>query len=172
MLNVPAQLAVQASCNRQEVAAATAVYLTVVEIGGAVGSAVSGAVWSKNIPAKLYKYLPEGSKGDVQKIYNSVTVAASYTGAERVAIDRAYQETMHVILVIAICVCVPIALLSLVLKNYRLDEDKNGEGMEVEDMQSKPDEGDKNDGSEEGTKISWWKRRMPSLSLRTVKNES
>lgn len=45
MVNVPAQLGVQASASHQEVAAATAIFLTVLEIGGAVGNAISGAIW-------------------------------------------------------------------------------------------------------------------------------
>lgn len=40
MLNVPAQLGVQASATHQEVASATAVFLTVLEIGGACGNAI------------------------------------------------------------------------------------------------------------------------------------
>ena len=52
-LNVPAQLGVQASASHQSVAAATAVFLTILEVGGAVGNGISGAVWSNNIPKKL-----------------------------------------------------------------------------------------------------------------------
>ena len=58
MLNVPAQLGVQASASHQEVAAALAIYLTVVEIGGALGSAISGAVWTANFRKELALYLP------------------------------------------------------------------------------------------------------------------
>lgn len=148
MLNVPAQLAVQASCTHQQVAAATAVYLTIVEIGGAVGSAISGAVWSRNIPKKLGEYLPEGMKGDVMRIYDSVEVAASYGGVGRVAIDRAYQETMDILLVIAVGVCVPIVLLSLVLRNYRLDGLRSGVDGEEDRKEMK------------GNEMNGWKRRL------------
>ena len=43
MVNVPAQLGVQAAVSHSDVAAATAIFLTIVEIGGAVGNAISGA---------------------------------------------------------------------------------------------------------------------------------
>jgi hypothetical protein len=124
MLNVPTQLGVQASCTHQEVAAATAVYLTIVEIGGAVGAAISGAVWTRLIPSKLIEYLPAANKGDAQAIFNDITVAMSYAvgSDERTAIERAYQETMNVLLVIAICVAVPIVLLAFVMRNYKLDQ--------------------------------------------------
>ncbi|KAG4432025.1 hypothetical protein IFR05_012489 [Cadophora sp. M221] len=142
MINVPAQLGVQASTDHQHVAVATAVLLTCVELGGAVGSAISGAVWSKNIPAKLNLYLPEATKSNATAIYNSINNAVIYPmgSPTREAINRAYQETMHTLLIIAICVTVPILLLSLVMKNYKLDEMEQGVkgrviGGEVKDGQ-------------------------------------
>ena len=95
MANVPAQVGVQASASHQEVASATAVYLTVLEIGGAVGSAISGAVWSANILSKLQKYLPDNAKDQASTISSSVTIASTQYprgSPEREAIDRAYQD--------------------------------------------------------------------------------
>ncbi|CAG8960683.1 hypothetical protein HYFRA_00013451 [Hymenoscyphus fraxineus] len=122
MLNVPAQLGVQASTNHQHVAIATAVYLTCVEIGGAVGSAISGAVWGKNIPVKLAEYLPEANKVNATAIYNNINNALIYPvgSPARDAVNRAYQETMHTLLIIAICVCVPVLLLACLMRNYDL----------------------------------------------------
>lgn len=124
MLNVPAQLGVQASVGHGDVAAATAIYLTIVEIGGAVGAAISGAVWTANIPKKLELYLPTDAKGDALKIFGSLVVAESYPlgSPERIAIDRAYQETMNVLLIIAVCLAIPLIPLSLLMKNYKLDQ--------------------------------------------------
>ncbi|KAL7274873.1 hypothetical protein RUND412_002206 [Rhizina undulata] len=124
MVNVPAQLGVQASALHQEVGAATALFLTIVTLGGSVGSAISGAIWSKNIQAKLTEYLPDGSKGDMKKIYSSFLVASSYKmgSAEREAIIRAYSETMTILLTIAVCVCIPMLPLGLMMKNYKLDQ--------------------------------------------------
>ncbi|PQE09180.1 siderophore iron transporter mirC protein [Rutstroemia sp. NJR-2017a BBW] len=124
MLNVPAQLAVQASVpSHQNVGVATAVYLTCVEIGGAVGSAIAGAIWGHDIPRKLNAYLPAAAQADAQKIYNSINVALEYQmgSPERLAINKAYQETMRTLLLISICVSVPVVLLSVVVKNVVLD---------------------------------------------------
>jgi hypothetical protein len=125
MLNVPAQLGVQASAKHRDVAAATALFLTVINLGGAVGSAISGAIWTANIPAKLELYLPEVSKEDVSKIFGSVITAMSYPvgSPERTAINRAYQETMDKLLLVAVCVCVPLMPLSLTMRNYNLSQD-------------------------------------------------
>ncbi|KAL6717146.1 hypothetical protein ACLMJK_005061 [Lecanora helva] len=123
LVNVPAQLGVQAAVSHSDVAAVTAIFLTIVEIGGAVGAAISGAVWTANIPAKLTQYLPPASQADATLIFGNLTTAKSYTGGtpERAAINRSYQETMDILLVIAVCLSAPLIPLSLVMRNYKLD---------------------------------------------------
>lgn len=124
MVNVPAQLGVQASVSHGEVAAATAVFLTIVEIGGAVGSAISGAVWTTNIPKKLSLYLPADAQADATLIFGNLTLAKSYPtgGPERMAIDRSYQETMNILLIIAVCLAIPLLPLTFVMRNYKLGQ--------------------------------------------------
>jgi hypothetical protein len=124
ILNVPAQLGIQASVPHQNVAAATAVFLTVVEIGGGVGAAISGTIWGRNIQAKLALYLPQESRAMAGSIFNDITVATGYAvgSPERVAIDRAYQETMQLLLIVALCVAVPVLPLGWCMRNYKLDE--------------------------------------------------
>ncbi|KAF2144094.1 uncharacterized protein K452DRAFT_349891, partial [Aplosporella prunicola CBS 121167] len=134
-LNVPAQLGVQASASHQEVAAATAVFLTVLEIGGAVGSAISGAIWTNILPGKLERYLPADIKNQASAIYGNVTLASTgWAGQspERDAIIRAYQETMTTILIAGVCAAAPLVPLSLFMKNYRLEKmDQNVKGRVI-----------------------------------------
>lgn len=125
MVNVPAQLGVQASVTHGDVAAATVIFLTLLQIGYAVGSAISGAVWSRNIPRKLALYLPPEAQGDAAEIFASLTTATDLYplgSLERVAINRSYQETMNILLIIAACFCAPLLPLSLLMRNYRLDQ--------------------------------------------------
>lgn len=125
MLNVPTQLGVQASVSHQQVAAVTAVFLTILEIGGAVGAAISGAVWSNSVPQKLALYLPPEIQDQAALIYGNVTLASTgwpMGSPERTAINRAYQETMTTMLTIAVCVAAPLIPLSLMMRNYKLDE--------------------------------------------------
>ncbi len=124
-LNVPAQLGVQASASHQSVAAATAIFLTILEVGGAAGNAISGAIWTHNIPKKLALYLPLEIQDQAIAIYGNVTLASTgwpVGSPEREAINRAYQETMHILLIAAVCVAAPLIPLSLLMKNYRLDK--------------------------------------------------
>lgn len=124
MLNVPAQLGVQASVTHGDVAAATAIFLTILEIGGAVGSAISGAVWTANVPKRLALYLPMEAQADATLIFGNLTLAKSYPlrSPERIAINRSYQETMNILLVIAVCLAIPLLPLSLLMRNYKLDQ--------------------------------------------------
>ena len=127
MLNVPTQLGVQASASHQQVAIATAVWLTILEVGGAVGNAISGAIWSSNVPTKLESYLPPSAQADALTIYGSIGNASDYVtyppgSPERIAINRAYQETMRLLLTAAVVVAAPLIPLSLLMKNYKLDQ--------------------------------------------------
>ena len=123
MLNVPAQLGVQAAVSHSDVASATAIFLTILELGGAVGNSISGAVWTANLPAKLTKFLPRDAQSDAALIFGNLTIAKSYVrgSPERLAIERSYQETMDILLIIAACLSVPLIPLSLLMRNYKLD---------------------------------------------------
>ena len=119
-----AQLGVQASANRQEVAAATAIFLMALEMGGAVGSAISGAIWTSSVLSKLEQYLPPESQKDAAEIFGKLTKALSYEmgSPTRIAINRAYEETLGRVLLNTVCVTIPLIPLSLLMKNYRLDK--------------------------------------------------
>lgn len=124
LVNVPTQLGVQASVSHTSVAAATAIFLTVVEIGGAVGAAISGAIWTSKLPSKLAMYLPPAEQANAPLIFGNITLAQSYLPGtpERAAINRSYQETINILLIVSICLAVPLLPLSLLMKNYKLDQ--------------------------------------------------
>jgi len=126
LMHVATQLAVQASCGSHHafVGVATAAFLTFSEVGAAVGSAISGAVWGRLVPVKLATYLPEGVKGEAARIYASVIVACSYKwgGPEREAIARAYQETITVLLWVALAACIPLGVVAWAVRDEKLNE--------------------------------------------------
>ncbi|KAJ4347816.1 uncharacterized protein N0V89_009186 [Didymosphaeria variabile] len=127
ILNVPVQLGVQASASHQQVAAATTVWLTLLEVGGAVGSAISGAIWSTYVPRKLQQYLPAETVANATIIFGDITTSSDYItyppgSPTRIAINRAYQETMRLLLIGALFAAAPIVPLTFFLQNYRLRE--------------------------------------------------
>jgi len=135
LMHVATQLAVQASCgsHHAHVGVATAAFLTIAEVGAAVGSAVSGAVWGRLVPAKLVEYLPEAIKSEAPKIYASVVVARSYEwgSVERDAIARSYQETITVLLGIAFVMCLPLVLVAWAVEDETADECGEVRGLVV-----------------------------------------
>lgn len=122
IVNVSVQVGIQAVSDPADVATATALFLTALEMGGAVGSAISGAVWSYALPLKLYENLPVGSKEDAGEIFKELAKALAYPpgSAERLAINQSYQQTMDILLVIAICVGLVTIPLAASMKAIRL----------------------------------------------------
>lgn len=123
MLHQPAQTGVQASVSHQEVAAVTAIFLTLLELGGAIGNAISGAIWSNNIPVKLREYLPPETQHQADDIFSDVDLAAhgwAMGNPTRTAINRAYQETMTKLLTVALVVSIPVLVLSFFMEDYDL----------------------------------------------------
>ncbi|CCX15014.1 major facilitator superfamily-domain-containing protein [Pyronema domesticum] len=128
-INVPCQLGIQASVSSQDVGCATAVFLTMISLGGAVGSAISGAIWSSLLKRKLQNYLPTESLPELELIYGDFNKAASYgmETATRTAVRQSYDETMHMLLIVAICSCIPLLPLGVFMRGLKLDT------VEVED---------------------------------------
>ncbi|KAF2845632.1 siderophore iron transporter mirC [Plenodomus tracheiphilus IPT5] len=163
-LNVPVQLGVQASASHQHVAAVTTVWLTILEVGGAVGSAISGAIWSTYIPQKLQLYLPPENAANYASIYSSIVVSANYTlypagSPVRIAINRAYQETMRYLLIGALCCAAPILPLSLCLKNYKLDTiNQNVKGKVIGNSEKRGTEVSVVEGQPRAPWWQFWKR--------------
>lgn len=128
MLNVPAQLGVQASAGHQQLAVATAMFLTLISLGGAVGSAISGAIWTQMVPSKLAAYLPDDAKNQTMLLFGDFNQALLYPQGSpvRVAVNRSYQETMTTLLTIAVCICAPVIICALIMTDYKLDEMEQG----------------------------------------------
>nr|KIR85012.1 hypothetical protein I308_04762 [Cryptococcus tetragattii IND107] len=58
MFQTSAQITVQASSRRRELAIATGIFYFAASLGGAIGVAVAGAVWLNTLPGALVKNLP------------------------------------------------------------------------------------------------------------------
>lgn len=124
MTMIPLQVGMQAAAGPHRVAAATALFLTLLELGGAVGSAISGALWTDTLPAKLVLYLPDEVKSQAHEIYSSLAKAMSYSlgTPARDGIIRSYEETMAILLKCAIAASLPLIPLSLRMENWTLDQ--------------------------------------------------
>ncbi|CAI6092771.1 unnamed protein product [Clonostachys chloroleuca] len=128
ILNVPAQLGVQASAGHQNVGVATAIFLSLVSVGGAIGSAISSALWERYIPSKLQDYLPDGEKSQARIIYEDFNEALEYPvgSPARDAIIRSYRESMTVLLIIAVVIAVLVVACSLFMEDFSLSMVQQG----------------------------------------------
>ncbi|KAG7132724.1 Siderophore iron transporter mirB like protein [Verticillium longisporum] len=84
------QIAVLAAVDHQHVAAALAMLFVSGGMGGAVGSTISGAIWTNTFLPALRRYLPEGV--DALVVYGDIVAQLSYPvgSPERLAIQQAY----------------------------------------------------------------------------------
>ena len=86
------QLAVLASVDHQHVAAVLSLLFVMGSLGGSVGSAICGAIWTDTFLKKLEQNLPAAELPKLSVIYESITAQLSYPPGSpaRVAIDDAY----------------------------------------------------------------------------------
>ncbi|KAK4500235.1 hypothetical protein PRZ48_008422 [Zasmidium cellare] len=100
------QVAVQAAADHNNVATALAVLNCFGNIGGAVGSSVSGAIWTHTLPDALQRLLPDSVKPDWESIYDSLDVQLSYERGTpaRNAIEMAYAVAQSRMLIAGTCI--------------------------------------------------------------------
>ncbi|KAJ7599324.1 drug:h+ antiporter [Mycena floridula] len=124
---VASQVGAQASVPHIDVAMATAVVLLITEIGGAIGNAVAGAIWTNTMPGKLAHYLPDVSQADRDALYSSITTAASYPRGNpiREGVISAYSDVMRTMLIVAVVMSVFPFLLSIFMPNWYLGDTQN-----------------------------------------------
>ncbi|RHZ43170.1 uncharacterized protein CDV56_100582 [Aspergillus thermomutatus] len=86
------QLAILAAVDHQHVAATLALLNVVGTVGDAIGSTISGAIWTNTFEHALSMYLPSSALPDLEDIYENLDTQLSYPvgGAVRLAIQHAY----------------------------------------------------------------------------------
>ncbi|KAJ4286840.1 hypothetical protein N0V90_013093 [Kalmusia sp. IMI 367209] len=121
-----AQVTIQAVVPREDVGIVTAVFFASMNLGGAIGTSVSGAIWRGTLPSKLTSHLPSSSKGLAMAIFKSIVVAQKYSiGSEiRNAIDQSYRESQKVLAIAATVALVPMLGAMWLLNNVDLVENR------------------------------------------------
>jgi len=123
MFHVPVQLGIQAVANHQEVGIATAMFLTFTSLGGSVGSAIAGAIWTRLLPERLAEYLPDMSPEERRRIYDDFKFAMSFPrgSIERDGIVNAYVDVMHRLTRAATLAALPMIIFVIAMKEVKLD---------------------------------------------------
>jgi MFS family permease len=77
-LVITQEVAIMAVVGPANIAVALALQSLFTAIGGAIGSTISGAIWTNIVPAELVKNLPPDLKGQAMDIYADLTVQLGY----------------------------------------------------------------------------------------------
>lgn len=124
MFPYPAQASIQAATQHEHLAVITGLYLATYNVGSAFGNTVSGAIWTQVLPGELERQLSSfGNATLATAAYgNPFGAVAEYPigTPERAAIIAAYQDTQRLLCITGICLCVPLIVFSLCLRNPRL----------------------------------------------------
>ena len=100
-------------------------------VGGAVGSAVSGAIWTNTLPGALQKHLPEDALADWEDIYNDIDVQLSYPVGDpvRTAIQEAYGDAQSRMLIAGTSIMALALGFVFLIKNIKLSDLEQVKGV-------------------------------------------
>lgn len=125
-----APLAIMASVDHQELAVVLAIYGMFGSIGQAIGFAVSGSIWTNELPKELGEFLPEGVKNETMALYGDITKQMEYPIGTpiRDAVIGAYGVVQRQ-MVIAGCAFLPFIIVCvLIWRNLPIKERKQTKG--------------------------------------------
>ncbi|CAD6917951.1 unnamed protein product [Tilletia controversa] len=128
ILGVILQVSAQVSVPHQDVATVTAFVLLAAEVGGAVGSAIVGALQVEYLPSRFDFYLPNVDPEVRTNLLGSPFVCTSVypLGSEiRTGFSRAYTDFVHRLLIIGIVVSVVPIILSALITDRKLSDSQN-----------------------------------------------
>ncbi|RMD41380.1 hypothetical protein DV735_g3730, partial [Chaetothyriales sp. CBS 134920] len=126
-LQTGGQVLIQSVVPTQDVAVATALFQAASSIGGSLGASVSGAIWRNTLPKKLFQYMPAANRGDIRKIFASITVAKQFPigSPARDAIDQSYRESQKVLAIAGTAFNAMNLFWMLLFKNVHLDTESD-----------------------------------------------
>ncbi|KAF9269901.1 drug:h+ antiporter [Marasmius fiardii PR-910] len=125
---ITSQVGAQASVTHVDVAMVTAIVLLFAEVGGAVGNAISGAIWTNEMPSRLAVHLPNLNETERSQIFASISLIRDQylEGSEtRIGIVAAYSDVMRSLLIAATCIAVVPLLISLAMPEWHLGDTQN-----------------------------------------------
>lgn len=125
------QLAILAAVDHQHVAAALALLNVVGTVGGALGSTISGSIWTNTFYNALGRDLPESALSDIDTIYEDLPTQLSYPvgSPERLGIQRAYGYSQTRMLAVGTGIMALAFIWTLMIRNINLKKVQQVKGM-------------------------------------------
>ncbi|OBA20305.1 MFS general substrate transporter [Metschnikowia bicuspidata var. bicuspidata NRRL YB-4993] len=119
------QLSIQTCTNHEYMAVVLSLYLASYNIGSALGSAVSGAIWTQLMPSTIAQYMealgadPSTATEAYQSPFTFITEYA-WGSSERIAVALAYADIQRKMIIVALCLCALMLVMSLLLRDHYL----------------------------------------------------
>lgn len=127
----PVNVSMQSSVNHEHMAVVTALGYSFYRVGSAVGSAISGAIWTNTLYSKILKYMQDPTlAADAFSAPLTFIVTYSWGTPEREAIAHAYRDLQFVLILVALCLCIPLIACAFFLRDHRL-----GDVQSIEDVE-------------------------------------
>lgn len=121
------QVAVLAAASHEDYAAMLALLSVFGNVGGAVGSSVSGAIWTNTLPKKLQELLPADTVDQWADIYESLDIQLSFEvgSPTRIAIQNAYAFSQRNMMIAGTAVMALSIGWVLMMKNIKVKDNKD-----------------------------------------------
>ncbi|CDH08431.1 probable Siderophore iron transporter ARN1 [Zygosaccharomyces bailii ISA1307] len=150
LFTYPVNVSVQSAVSHENMATVTALNYTLYRIGSAVGSAVSGSVWTQTLYRDLLKRIsdPKIAALAYESPYDFVAAYAWGTPYRDAAVES-YRYVQRLLTIIAIVFCAPLMFFSLCLRNSKLTDEIAHENLK---------EGEVIDREEEDPVFEWMMR--------------
>ncbi|CCD22363.1 uncharacterized protein NDAI_0A02050 [Naumovozyma dairenensis CBS 421] len=121
-LKFPARASIQAAAyTHKNLAIITSLFLALGSIGEGFGSSVAGAIWSNRMEVELSKYI--SNQTAVSLAYESPTKfikSYKWESPERIGLVQAYSHVTNILYIVTICLCIPLYVFALLLRDREL----------------------------------------------------
>ena len=124
------QTAVLAASDHNNAAAALAILGVFGNMGGAIGSSISGAIWTHTFPGALQRLLPADIEDQWETIYDSLDAQLSYAAgtAARTAIGLAYAVAQEKMLIAGTAFISLSFIFALIIRDIKLKKEVQNKG--------------------------------------------
>lgn len=125
-----------------DVAVVTGLYFALYNLGGALGNVISGSVWNQKMPQELMARLDNQTLA--MEVYASPYAAIipyPVGTPERADMTAAYSAVQKILAIIGICVCLPLIVFALCLRDTHLTNEQSRKDAEEdeEDVKDQPE---------------------------------
>lgn len=137
---VGTSVAAQAAVPHQDMASTISILSLYSNIGAAIGTAITAAIWSAQLPNALNKYVPDATKAASFFEDVSLIKAEPWGSENRLGAIKAYNEVCYKLFTAACALSSIMIIGSLLQTNFYLGDQQNCvEGEQVEDYKNRED---------------------------------